>query len=94
MSCETVDFNKQSFFDKAMYGGLGYGTVCVPKNLPDYLIMIAFPPAYVFRHQMRRDFKNIEKILVCFILTCCLYFPGLIYAMNLIANSDASEEVA
>jgi uncharacterized membrane protein YqaE (UPF0057 family) len=87
MSCEAVDFNEQSIYDKAMYGGIGYGAICVPKDLGDYLLLIAFPPAYVFRHQYRRDFKNIEKILVCFLLTCCFYFPGLIYGLNLLMNS-------
>ena len=88
MSCEAVDFNNQSLMDKIMYGGLGYGTICLPKNLSDYILMIAFPPAYIFRHQMRRNFRNIEKILVCFLLTCCMYFPGLIYAMNVIENEN------
>ena len=45
--------------------------------------MIAFPPLYVFIHQKRKNFKDIQKIIVCFILTCCMYFPGLIYAMKL-----------
>ena len=87
MSCETTDFSEQTLYDKIMYGGLGYGTICIPKELPQYLIMIAFPPLYVFRHQMKRNFNDISKIITCFILTCCMYFPGLIYAMNLHANS-------
>ena len=82
-TCEVVDFAEQTLFDKIMYGGLGYGTICIPKDLPDYLFMIAFPPLYAFIHQKRRDFKNIHKIIECFILTCFMYFPGLIYAMKM-----------
>lgn len=82
MSCEAMDFSEQTLFDKILYGGIGYGTICIPKDLPNYLFMIAFPPLYVFLHQKRKGFKDIQKIIVCFILTCCMYFPGLIYAMK------------
>ena len=34
-----------------MYGGLGYGTICLPKDLGDYFYMIAFPPLYAFINQ-------------------------------------------
>ena len=31
--------------------------------------------------------SNINKIIECFILTCFLYFPGLIYAMKMHVDS-------
>ena len=87
MSCDAIDFSEQTLFDKIMYGGLGYGTICIPKDLPDYLYMIAFPPLYAFIHQKRKNFEDIQKIIVCFLLTCCMYFPGLIYAMSMHVNT-------
>ena len=62
MSCDAVNFAEQTLFDKIMYGGLGYGTICLPKDLPDSLCMIAFPPLYAFLHEKRRDFKIINTI--------------------------------
>ena len=38
----------RSLYDKFMYGGMGYGLFCVPKELPKYIIMIIFPPLAVF----------------------------------------------
>ena len=91
MSCSVNDFNEQSIYDKVMYGGFGYGSICLPANFSDYLVMIAFPPLYVFLDQKRKGFPNIQKILISFILTCFLYFPGLIYALN-IMNETMNEE--
>ena len=33
-----------SLFDKVMYGGLGYGSFCLPTNLLKVIITIVFPP--------------------------------------------------
>jgi uncharacterized membrane protein YqaE (UPF0057 family) len=94
MSCEVNDFNDgQSIYDKVMYGGMGYGSICFPSNLSDYFYLLAFPPFYVFLDQKRKGFPNIQKILVCFILTCFLYFPGLIYALSTM-NETMNEAAA
>jgi uncharacterized membrane protein YqaE (UPF0057 family) len=74
----------RSLYDKFMYGGLGYGLFCVPKELPKYIIMIIFPPLSVFIEEMNNGFQNVGRILINFILTSFFYFPGLLHAMNII----------
>lgn len=64
-------------------GGFGYGKVCVPDVMTDFVIMLVYPPAYVFLYQKKRGFPNIMMIITSFILTSCFYFPGLIHAMYL-----------
>lgn len=64
-------------------GGFGYGKVCVPDVMTDFVIMLVYPPAYVFLYQKKRGFPNITMIITSFILTSCFYFPGLIHAMYL-----------
>lgn len=64
-------------------GGFGYGKVCVPDVMTDFVIMLVYPPAYVFFYQKKRGFPNIIMIITSFILTSCFYFPGLIHAMYL-----------
>lgn len=88
MACAAHDFNEQTIYDKVMYGGFGYGSICLPENMSDYLVMLAFPPLYVFLDQKRKGFKNIQKIITCFLLTCFLYFPGLIYALQVMNNDE------
>ena len=62
-------------------GGFGYGKVCVPRTFTDLIILLVYPPAYVFLYQKRKGFKDIYMIITNFLLTCCFYFPGLIHAM-------------
>ena len=67
--------------DAIFEGGLGFGKVCVPTSLNDFVMMIIYPPAYVFFVQKDRGFTNIWQILLSFILTSLFYFPGLIHAL-------------
>lgn len=68
---------KEAIFE----GGIGYGKVCVPTSLNDFVMMILYPPLYVFFNQRAKGFKNIWQILLSFILTSFFYFPGLIHAL-------------
>ncbi len=67
--------------DAIFEGGLGYGKVCVPTSLTDFVMMILYPPAYIFFVQRDRGFANIWQILISFVLTSLFYFPGLIHAL-------------
>ena len=67
--------------DAIFEGGLGYGKVCVPTSLVDFVMMILYPPAYIFFVQKDQGFKNIWQILTSFVLTSLFYFPGLIHAL-------------
>lgn len=71
-------------------GGFGYGKVCVPDVMTDFVIMLVYPPAYVFLYQKKRGFPNITMIITSFILTSCFYFPGLIHAMYLKQTGQSS----
>ena len=72
---------KRSMYSTFMYGGMGYGSICIPDLFIDLIFIILFPPFYVFKHQKSRNFDNIIQILINFMLTCCFYFPGLIHAL-------------
>lgn len=93
-----------TFFDKIMYGGLGYGYFCVPENIFKIIFTVIFPPLgvlidsiktskkefpYISINNFKEILGRIDKIFICFILTALFYVPGLIYALNVINTSDA-----
>ena len=39
-----IDANQWTLFDKIMYGGLGYGSFCLPSDFFKVIIAIIFPP--------------------------------------------------
>ena len=67
--------------DAFVEGGMWYGSLCMPKFLSDIILIIIFPPLYVFLHQKATGFKDFYQIIKNFILTCLFYFPGMIHAL-------------
>lgn len=61
-------------------------SLCIPYNLLDFVMLIIFPPLWVFVKELTspNPMDNFSRIVVCFILTSMLYFPGLMYALNIL----------
>ena len=83
-SCSNPNFPETGLYDKVMYGGIGYGKFCVPKELPSYIMLIVFPPLYVTMNEINTGFKRFDRIIICFILTSFFYFPGLLYGLSIL----------
>lgn len=82
---KKIDNDEYTFIDKLLYGGFGYGKVCVPDELPNVVIAIVFPPFSILwnYHLGIYDlWTTIKKFIICLFLTFLFYFPGLIYAIN------------
>jgi uncharacterized membrane protein YqaE (UPF0057 family) len=93
-----IDNDNWTFYDKIVYGGLGYGNICLPSHLFDIIITVIFPPfglilskldfksSFPYIHWKTFDLvmENLSSIVKCFLLTMCFYVPGLIYALNLL----------
>lgn len=86
--CQVTDFDNQSQMDKMMNGGILYGTICYPSNFPKYIFMIVFPPLYFIIDQYEKGFPRVDKIIISFVLTAMFYFPGLIYAIQDLNESN------
>ena len=87
----TCKLNEDKNLPNTLFnGGFGYGKVCVPKIMTDFVIMLVYPPAYIFFYQKKRGFKDITMIITSFILTSCFYFPGLIHAMYMRQTGDSA----
>ncbi len=59
------------------------GSICYPSMLKDILIMVLFPPLWVFLKELyaKEPMKNFIRIVFNFLLTSFFYFPGLMHAM-------------
>lgn len=88
-----IDDGDWSYTDKFIYGGLGYGNMCLPSNLFRVIATIIFPPlGIIINYVESLDFfpylsltnliKNIDELLMSIILTAFFYVPGLIYSLN------------
>jgi uncharacterized membrane protein YqaE (UPF0057 family) len=44
ISPNSIDPSQWTLYDKVMYGGLGYGSFCLPTKFFNIIIAIIFPP--------------------------------------------------
>ncbi len=75
-----------------VHGGIGESSYCIPKQIKDIILILIYPPAYIFliEYRNKKGF-NISHVMVCFVLTCCFYFPGVIYAMSELRRIEKEE---
>ncbi len=93
---KKIEQDEWTFYDKLIYGGLGYGNICLPTHFFDVIMTVIFPPLgmilskmdfldyfpYINWATLDRVIDGINEIINCFFLTMCFYVPGLIYALN------------
>ena len=77
-------FEKKSMLTSLIYGGMGYGSICVPHSVSDMLIIIAFPPLYIILEQRKQNKYNFKQIFLNIFLTSLFYFPGFIHALDIL----------
>lgn len=53
-----IDLNKWTLYDKVMYGGLGYGSFCLPTDFFKIIITIFFPPLGEIMNIIGNDITN------------------------------------
>ena len=65
--------------------------ICIPSVLGPMIICLLFPPLFVTIHEICKDtqHQNFYNIIRSIILTCCFYFPGLIYSLGLIRREGS-----
>ncbi len=90
-----IENDQYTLFDRFIYGGLGYGTFCVPSNIFRIFATVIFPPFAIIIEWITNEFPyiNPKKILETFdkffysiILTSLFYIPGLIYSLSHISK--------
>lgn len=98
---DKIDEDSFTLFDRFIYGGLGYGTFCLPTNLFRILFTVIFPPLGVIMEYIVDEFpyvdfyqlfRNLDKVIYALILTMLFYIPGLIYALSIISCAEKTDE--
>ena len=82
---QKIDSGDYTFIDKVIYGGFGYGKVCIPDELPQIILAVIFPPLSIIWNWyvgLYSIWQTISKFIICLLLTMFFYIPGLIYAFN------------
>lgn len=91
-----------TFYDKLVYGGLGYGSVCLPTHIFDVIFTVIFPPLgliikhldfldyfpYVHWGTLAKIIDHLDELIMSVILTALFYIPGLIYTLDKIKCED------
>ena len=85
-----------TFYDKVVYGGLGYGNLCLPTHIFDIIFTVIFPPLgiiiknldfldhfpYIHWGTLMKLIDKLDELINSIILTALFYVPGLIYTLN------------
>lgn len=93
---KKIENDDWTFYDKIVYGGLGYGNVCLPTHLFDIILTVIFPPLgilfskldflktfpYIHWGTLEKVVAGLGEIVTCLFLTMFFYVPGLVYALN------------
>ena len=96
---KRIDDGDWTFFDKVLYGGLGYGNICLPKHLFRVICTIIFPPLGIIIIHIKildefpfvditQFIENIGDFIYSNLLTAFFYIPGLIYSLNQLKCGD------
>ena len=98
---KRIDSGDYTLYDKFIYGGLGYGTFCLPTNLFRIIGTVIFPPLGIFMGYIINEFPfinfekliyGLDKIIYSFVLTMMFYIPGLIYSLSEIKCGEQEEQ--
>lgn len=93
---QKIDSGQFTVFDKFLYGGIGYGHVCLPKNIFTVILSVLYPPfGIIIKHLKLKDtapyitldgllnlVNNLGDVMYCVMLTFFFWVPGVIYAFQ------------
>jgi uncharacterized membrane protein YqaE (UPF0057 family) len=103
---DKIENGEFTIYDKFLYGGIGYGYVCLPKNSMRVILSVLFPPlAIILYHLNLTDIfpyitmdglinlvNNLGDVIKSVLLTFLFWVPGVIYSLKKIKIIDNLED--
>jgi uncharacterized membrane protein YqaE (UPF0057 family) len=91
-----IDNGEFTLYDKFLYGGIGYGYICLPKNMFRVILSVIFPPfGIILKHLQLHDtfpyinknglinlVNNLPDVMWSVLLTFLFWIPGVIYSFQ------------
>lgn len=93
---ERIDNGEFTLYDKFLYGGIGYGYICLSKNMFRVIISVLFPPfgiilkhlklsdtfPYITKDGLANLVANLGDVMFSVLLTFLFWVPGVIYSFQ------------
>ena len=93
---DKIDNGEYTLYDKFLYGGLGYGHLCLNKNGLRVILSIIFPPiAIILKHLQLKEnypyitkeglinlYNNLGDVMYSVLLTFLFWVPGVVYSFQ------------
>jgi uncharacterized membrane protein YqaE (UPF0057 family) len=93
---EKIENGEFTLYDKFLYGGIGYGYICMAKNAMRVILSVLFPPLGIILHHLElKDtypyitkeglsnlVANLHDVMFSVLLTFIFWVPGVIYSLK------------
>lgn len=93
---EKIDNGEFTIYDKFLYGGIGYGYICLSTNIFKVLMSLIFPPFGIIIHHLQLEdtypyitkdglanlVANLGDVALSIFLTFLFWIPGVIYSFQ------------
>jgi uncharacterized membrane protein YqaE (UPF0057 family) len=105
---EKIENGEFTLYDKFLYGGIGYGYICLAKNAMRVILSVLFPPLGIILHHLQlkdtfpyitRDglvnlVDNLNDVMFSVFLTFLFWVPGVVYSLKQIKAIGEDEKNA
>jgi uncharacterized membrane protein YqaE (UPF0057 family) len=102
-----IENGEFTLYDKLLYGGIGYGYICLPRNIIRVILSVLFPPFGIVLHhlELKDEFpyitftglinlvNNIGDVIWSVFLTFLFWVPGVIYSFQKLKVLGATDDV-